>query len=215
MDLGAEFDAAFDVAIEHDVAESGYPVSEWYWNGPAAPETAVTQWRERGPRLAERFVSWYEGSGYRIWITPDGRPAIELHLTVMFGKVPVTMYVDAILVNEYGLTVLDFKTGAGRPHSMRQLGVYASGVELAYGIRPLFGSYYMARGIGKRGTPEDELTYFLPPRPLTAPYLSVEHFTRQFEAMQRGIDAEAYVANVGKHCDRCPVRAHCEAVTNP
>src|SRR5215472_1380571 len=98
MDVAAEFNAAFDVAIADPVAESGLPVSDWFRSGVSKPETAVDNWRKLGPQCVQNFIDWYTWSGYSVWEAPDGKPAIELELDVMFGAAPVKMYVDTIPV---------------------------------------------------------------------------------------------------------------------
>lgn len=206
------FNDEFDIAIAAEVANSGFAIEDWFRNGQQLPANAIEDWRKRGPELVERYIKWFESSGYEIWVTPDGQEAIELELNVMFGKVPVHAFIDQVLVGPYGLIVNDLKSGSKKPDGWGQIGLYASCVELAYGIRPLYGSYYMARGFGPRGTEPDKLTYQMGPMPLTAYELSIPYFTEQLEAMQRGVEAEAFVARVSKDCDRCSVAWACRAV---
>jgi hypothetical protein len=208
VNVDAEFQTAFDKAIADQVTQSRMPVSEWHWSGPSKPESEVERWRKLGPQVVQNYIDWYKHSDYDVWITPDGRPAVELELDVMFGSIPVRMVIDAILVNDFHLLVQDTKSGAKVPDSgLQQVGFYACGVELAYGIRPLKGSYFMARGIGSKKD-----IFLTEPRDLTAWELSVEFFTQQLEAMERAIEAEAFISRVGKHCNRCDVAKACAAV---
>lgn len=214
FDSNTVFQAEFDKAIAEQVERSGFPLETWFRNGRSKPVDAVATWRERGPALVDRFIRWYEGSGYRVWITPDGRPAIELELKVMFGEIEVHMFVDLVLQNQLGLTVVDLKSGYQKPGSLQQVAIYACGIELEFGkgFRPLYGTYYHARGSGKRGAPPDELTYFQTPRPLTAYQHSVEFFTQELAMMDRAVEAGIFVARVGEHCERCGVAGACLAV---
>jgi hypothetical protein len=207
MDVAAEFNAAFDVAIADLVAESGLPVSEWFKSGVSKPETAIENWRKLGPESVQNFIDWWEGNNYSVWLTPDDRPAIELELDVMFGSVPVKAYIDLVAVNDEHLAVIDSKSGAVVPDSPQQLGFYASMLELKYGIRPLMGAHFMTRGAGR-----NKDIFLTEPRPLSGPELSIEFFTNQLEAMERGRAADGFVARVGKHCGMCDVAQFCAAV---
>jgi hypothetical protein len=208
-DVELYFNEAFDAAIAADVESSGFPVSDWFMNGPSKPEAAIDQWRSRGPQLVRNFIEWYERSDYEIWIAPDGRPAIELDLRPTFGDITVQMYVDLVLVSERGLTVLDLKSGSRKPTDWLQPSLYASGIELTYGIRPLYGAYFHAKGYGRAGDPPK---YLVGPMPLTAYELSVDWWTRELARTERAIDAQAFFARVGKDCDVCPVSWACTAV---
>lgn len=207
MDVDAEFQQEFDAAIAALVTETGWPVSDWFKSGVTRPEVAIEQWRTRGPKAVQNFIDWYNSSGYHVWRTPDDRPAVELELDVFFGPTPVKMYIDCILENDEHLIIVDTKSGAEPPDSYQQLGFYACGVELAYGIRPLMGAFFMARGAGR-----NKDVFLTEPRPLLVPELSIEFFTKQLSAMERGRHNSAFVARVGKHCDRCDVAMYCAAV---
>lgn len=130
----------------------------------------------------------------------------------MFGTHPVRMYVDLVLVNPLGLCVVDTKSGATIPYTLQQQAMYACGIELTYGIRPLYGANFLSRGKGPRNAAPEDLTYFQSPRPLSAYRYSVEYFTEQLDMMDRGIASEVFLANVGDHCDRCTVAKACIAV---
>lgn len=212
FDSNAVFQREFDKAIAADVAKSGFPVEQWFRNGRTLPANAVAEWRTRGPQLVDRFITWYEQSDYEVWVSPDGVPAIELELNPRFGDIDVHMYIDLVLVNRLGLCVVDLKSGSTMPYDLSQLGFYASGIELEYKIRPLYGSHYMARGRGPKGASDDEKTYFQEPRPLTAYRYSVPYYTNQLAMMDRGVSQGVFVADVGQHCDRCSVAHACIAV---
>jgi hypothetical protein len=212
FDSVAIFNWQLDKAIYADVQKSGYPVEQWMKAGVQHPQNTINQWREKGPKLVDRFIGWFESSDYQVWITPDGRPAIELELRPVFGEIEVVMYIDLILQNKLGLTVVDSKSGSVKPASPQQLGMYACGVELTYGIRPLYGAYYRAQGTGPKGCSDDDKTYFQEPKPLSAYHYSVEFFTRELAMMDRGVNSGVFVAKVGPDCARCEVAAGCLAV---
>ncbi len=214
FDAAEVFNREFDKAIAADVEKSGFPVERWFKNGTALPLTAVQTWRETGPRQVRQFIRWFEGSGQQVWITPDGRPAIELELRVMFGDIEVIGYVDFITLGPLGLTLIDTKSGSRKPDSLQQLGIYACMVELAYGpaYRPLWGTYFLGRGKGPKGTDLDDLVYFQPPVPLSEYRYSVPFFTRDLAMFDEAADRGLFVAKPGPDCERCGVAYACLAV---
>lgn len=207
LTLDQTFNVLFDAAIGGLVQESGHQVADWMRSGVMKPEAAIERWRELGPKVCQNFFDWYETSEYRVWVAPDGRPGVELELEVDFGGVPVKAYIDAILYNDEHLLVLDTKSGAVVPDSYQQVGFYASCIELAYGIRPLMGAFFMARGAGR-----NKDIFLTEPRPLNGPELSIEFFAEQLIAMEKGRAANAFTANVTKNCERCDVAMYCAAV---
>jgi len=105
--------------------------------------------------------------------------------------------------------VVDWKTSAKLPANYRQLGIYASGLELAHGIRPRYGAYFMNRGIGSKTKPK---VFFQRPVELGKPQYSVPYLTGEFEALERGIQAGVFPAKPGDNCGRCGVAWACTEV---
>lgn len=219
------FGDEFDKAIARDVEKSGLPLDDWLSFGPRnQPRQQVQAWRELGPALCENFVDWYRGSDYQIWITPDGRPAIELELRPVFGEIQLVMYVDLVLYNSSGLVVVDTKSGRHLPETLQQTGLYASGIELTYGPqwRPMYGTYFMARGTPPKkpkGAPKEwnddghvPPVCFQPPVPLTGYEHSVEFWTNELAMFDRGVKSSIFVASPGRHCFTCDVSLYCPAV---
>src|SRR5262249_50801069 len=102
------------------------------------------------------------------------------------------------------LVVVDLKSSAKAPESVRQLGIYASGIELAYGVRPKYGAYFLPR--------DESMKFFQRPVPLTGYEHSVEYLTREFQAFERGREAGVFVAAPGRQCGRCGVAHACLAI---
>lgn len=115
----------------------------------------VEWWYENGYEFFKSWVTWRENSPWKIWQLPNGEPAIEVGVDVEFGGIPFKGAIDRIFVTEEGqLVILDLKTGARTPQSDLQLQVYACMVERAFGIRPQYGCYWMAR-TGQTSPPVD------------------------------------------------------------
>jgi hypothetical protein len=202
FDAAAVFADEFAKAVRVEQDKSGYQLTDWFKSGPQKPETSLQWWEDNGPALVQRVIDWYEThEDVSIWVTPDGTPAIELELTVNFGIVPVKMAIDVVFQMGTALVVVDWKTSAKAPENPRQLGIYASGVELEYGIRPKYGAYFL---------PKDEQP-FQRPIDLTAPQFGIPYLTSEFELFDKGRTAGIFVANPGRSCGRCGVAHACLA----
>jgi hypothetical protein len=195
-------------AYEKDREKAAFEPEEWHLGGRGKEN--LDWWMEHGAAIAQNFIDWYEArDDVNVWIAPDGRPAIELDLLVNFGDIPVKMYVDLVLEigrDNPALVVTDYKSGSTRPKNHRQLGIYATGIERTFGIRPRYGTYFMCRG-GKNG---DE--FFLQPAELSAPQYSYEYLSGLFETAERGINACSYPSNPGDACRTCQVAYACTEV---
>lgn len=154
-------------------------------------------WLHHGPLMVDRWVDWRNNSGWQIWTTPDGTPAIELGMTVDMAGVPVKMSIDRVMVTPAGeMIILDLKTGSRTPQSDLQLAFYAAGLDLAYGIRPSYGTYWMARtGITSSFVDLDIM-----------PTYKITDMVRMFDTTRR---QGLFIPNF-KHCTICPFTAVCE-----
>jgi len=119
----------------------------WFWSGPYNGERDVERRYEIGLEQVEKFIEWRNFTGQQIWITPSGAPAIELCFEIELDGILVRGYIDAVVVTKDGLRVRDYKTG-NKPGDDFQLGVYATAIEIMFGIRPSHGDYFM---VGKKG----------------------------------------------------------------
>lgn len=212
FDWDGVFQEEFTKAVNKDAARSGFEPDTWFVPGRGKTQREPW-WRENGPQYAASFGEWFESTpDAKVWVAPDGRPAIELELRVSFGGIPVVMYVDLILMLGSALVVTDFKSSAKEPADLKQQGFYACGVELFYGkpYRPKYGTHFMCRG-QDMGDGEPR-RYFMPPQPLDAYRYSVPYFTRQLEMLNRGVDAGVFPANPGDFCRICGVNYACDAV---
>lgn len=161
-------------------------------------------WFDHGPKMIDNWVNWRKEHGWILWETPDGEPAIELELNIILpGDIPVKMVIDRIFVLPSGLLApVDLKTGSRMPEFPEQLGLYATGMELAYGpeFRPQWGFYWDAQK-GTHGQPQPLDMY-------TPQYLSALYS----EAIA-GINAGSFLAKPANSCQNwCGQSRHCAAV---
>ena len=153
-------------------------------------------WYENGLKFVESWVQWREGSGWKIWTTPQGKPAIELKLEIVVGGVYMLGAVDRVFVTPDGeLVILDLKTGMRTPQSDLQLSIYASMMERAIGVRPSYGAYWMAR----QGTTT-------PPISLEA--LSLQKLDELVAMFQKARENNIYLPNFDT-CKMCSYQEHC------
>jgi len=154
-------------------------------------------WYTNGLEMLKKYQSWRQESDWKIWTAPDGQPAIELNMMINFGTVPVKMALDRIMQLPDGeLVVLDLKTGSRTPSTTLQLGFYSVGIELTYGVKPKYGSYWMAR----KGEP--------------TPIVDLEWYTsdrliRLAEMFNRARYEGLFVPNIS-NCSLCGYTQHCE-----
>lgn len=130
-------------------ASSTLPEASWRTGGRASKAYPLkeneTWWQEHGPQMLQSWIDWRK-NGWKLWVEPlSGNPAVELALNPQFGGVMVKMVIDRIFVTPDGeLIILDLKSGRTEPNPL-QLAFYAAGVEKIFGIRPKYGTYWMAR----------------------------------------------------------------------
>lgn len=174
--------------------------AEWRAGGRATKENPDKEngkwWASSGRAMLQRWVDWRNGShGWQIWRN-DGIPAIELGLVVNFGDVPVKMHIDRVMVTPAGeLVILDLKTGQRTPSSDLQLAFYAVGMELALGIRPQYGTYWMAR------------------TGATSPLVDLDFYTKEMiidmvASFDRARRQHLFIPNLN-NCHMCDLTQHC------
>lgn len=105
----------------------------------------VAWWLDHGPAMVEKWVQWRAETQWDFWEPVPGEPAIELEINATFpNDINVKMVIDRVFVMPSGeLAAVDLKSGR-TPEVPMQLGLYASGIELAYGksYRPKWGYWW-------------------------------------------------------------------------
>lgn len=212
FDANAVFREELAKAVAEETRHSGFPLEDWFTAGRQKDgHEAVAWWMENGPEMVQAFIDWYDfHPDISVWVTPDGIPAIELPVDATFGSVQVKGYIDVVFKVGTALVLTDLKTSAKVPFTPRQLGIYACALELTYGIRPRYGTYFMNRGTAPRGGPK---TFFQRPIELDRPQYSIAYLTAEFEQAEKGIQGGVFPANPGENCGRCGVSYACTEVS--
>jgi hypothetical protein len=157
-------------------------------------------WLNNGPSMVQRWIDWRAESDWEIWVTPDGKPAIELELMPSWGGVPVKMFIDRVFVipQTGALVVVDLKSGARSPDSELQLAWYAAGISSVYDVPVYLGAYWDARS--------GEMSGIKTLSRLTLPLLTF-WVQKYVEARSAGI----FLPNLTNMCRACGVNRYCAA----
>lgn len=167
-------------------------------------------WANAGRFLVERYITWSRAlaPSTSLWTVDqthgDGSQytlhGIEVPFAVDFDGVKVVGRIDRVFVDNAGnFVVVDLKTGKRVPDPT-QLGVYAAAMEVQYGQRPRYGSYYMARD--GRSSNSVLLDQYTP-----------DMVGRWFRDAAKGIGAGIFIPHQSSFCNACEVRDYCYAVT--
>jgi hypothetical protein len=165
-------------------------------------------WREQGPLMVERYMTWRTNTPWRTWMSPDGVLGVELELLSRIGglRLPTKLYIDRVYdIAPEGepprLVIKDVKSGGRPPSGDIQLGVYRCAMlEQWPGLNIVGGCYWMAR--------TGDIT----------PVVNLDHFTPEYIAslMQRLLTARAanvFLPRQSNLCRMCKVGKFC-AINN-
>jgi hypothetical protein len=157
-------------------------------------------WRAEGPKMVQAWIDWRQRSGWQIWTTPDGEPAIELAIETEVANMPLRMFIDRVMTIPQvdKRCIVDLKAGSRSPESDLQLGVYRLGIYLKYGVWVDHGAYWMAR----KGELSDivDLTRY-DPRTLNL----------WFDALKRALENRVFLPHVTSMCRACGLNRYCLA----
>ncbi|WP_439377860.1 RecB family exonuclease [Amycolatopsis lexingtonensis] len=185
----------------------------WFRSGPYAGEVDANRRFEIGFGQVEAYINYYQhiAPHETVWLTPDGRPAIELRFKIDLDGVEVIGFIDQVVnvrdkverprtasgalskskkaLAEYA-EALEASPLRPRPRDVKtgnrpgddfQLGVYDVAIEDLFGIKADVGDYWMAR----QGGPTDDYD-------LTA--WTRERVTEEFHWLDEKVEAEEFPA---------------------
>ncbi len=170
-------------------------------------------WMEHGPGMVRHYYDWLLAIGWKLWsgaTDPDNPPVeymIDTKLDPSTEDSRVLCYIDRIFETPSGsLVVADLKTGARKPSSPLQLGVYRAGLLAATGVDVTLGCYLMCR----KPMADQPTTEYL----MGLDNYSPTHINKYVQNLRRGIEAEVFMPNRNSFCKTCGVRQYCWAA-NP
>lgn len=201
-DTPLDFQDVLDKEVALQEQRTGVPKSEWKMSGRAPNKQGESWWRMEGPPMVQRWTDWLDNTGYSIWLTPDGEPGIEIELQGDLGGGPVTAFVDRVLVSDYGLGVVDLKSGTHTPDTALQLGTYAKLLSDRWPEEDFrWGAFFMNRE-GKC-TPPEMLAQWR------------DRLELDYSIAWQQIHAELFLPSPGRHCDyMCGVKEYCRLMGN-
>lgn len=136
----------------------------------------VAQWQIQGPLWVSQYIAWRKANPqWKIWVTPQGAPAIELGLNIVVAGVPVKMFLDRVWEVDGQLVIMDLKTSQSVPKNPLQLGFYKMGIEQVFDREVLWGNYFMARTAGT--SPLVDLSWYTRPK--------MEHLVEVFDKSRK------------------------------
>lgn len=208
IDLGAEEDpkAAWDKAwakhLEEDIPDGDY--SAVRASGRATKEWPDKQnkdwWEYHGPQFVAEYIKTMNemrSQGWQLWTLEDGSPAIEIPFQVPIGDVLMKGAIDRVMINPDGeMVVVDLKAGSRVPESTMQLGVYSVAIEKIFEVKPILGSYFMAR--------KAELT-----EPMSLLHYTEDVLGYFLGTAKKMIESEIFLPHVSNLCKACGVREYC------
>jgi putative RecB family exonuclease len=160
-----------------------------------------TFWHTTGPKWVENYINWRKANpNWKIWVAPDGNPAIELGLTPVVAGVPIKMFIDRVFEVDGQLVIVDLKTSQQTPTSSLQLGFYKLGIEQTFGVEVNWGNYYMSRG--SNTVEMIDLKQYS--------YDKMEYLVKQFDTARK---AGVFLPNTNNCQYRCGLTAHCQFST--
>lgn len=160
------------------------------------------EWQRVGPGMVQAWIDWRTRCEYKIWISPDGEPGIELDISGELPGCPTPLkgFVDRVFHDPLldQTIIIDLKTGARDPESSLQFGVYAAALQARYGIQAAWGGAFMNRRGGVS-------------RPYRLDMYTPAYMGRMFAALDRGVTAQAFLPKISPLCHYCDVNAACYA----
>jgi putative RecB family exonuclease len=187
--------------LRSETERNGYTEDQIMASGRASkawPEKENRAWWEHhGPPMIRSWIEWQKVTPWQLWQTPAGEWAIELELEVQFGGGPIKLAIDRVYEWAGNLIVVDIKSGR-EPINQFQLGQYAAAIEQELGVRPGYGSYWMAR------TGESTVAHPL------AQY-SQSYIDATFRKFRIAKEHGLFMPHPSNLCGSCGVREFCTA----
>jgi RecB family exonuclease len=157
-------------------------------------------WRENGPPMVDNWIRWRAKSGWKVWTTPSGEPAIELSQEFLTPKGRhIKGFIDRVFVLPSGeLAIVDLKSGARTPESDLQLGFYRYCLYNTTGIDIRKGAYWMARS--------GEMTELYNLTRITPALMSF-----YLRKLDEAIEHQIFIPHISFRCRACSHRDYCVA----
>lgn len=195
-DVGSAWQRVFDDQLQH-LRELDANPARW-----RQTKQGVEEWRRDGLDYVNAWIAWRRRSPWTIWVTPDGRPGIELDVSAMLPgcEIEVAGYVDRVFHDPIldRLYIVDIKTGTRKPDSPAQFGTYAALMAAKYDVKINWGAAFMNRK-GELAAPFD-LTKYTP-----------EYVGMTYQRAWQQVKTGGFNPHIGDYCFLCDVQDACYA----
>ncbi|QGH75499.1 Cas4 exonuclease [Mycobacterium phage BaconJack] len=169
----------------------------WFASGRYRGQEDIERRWDIGLQQVDKTLDWIDNHpSLEVWHTPGGTPGIELAIEFELDGIEIRGYIDAVLVLDGEVLVVDWKTGL-KPGDDFQLAVYALALKQLYGVEITRGVYFMAK-TGKPTYPYDLTDW------------TREKISARFHEMERKLEAGDFTPKPGASCARCDVALSCE-----
>lgn len=201
---GADLTTMFADFFAHHVEETkkrspNYDPADYYVSDRGKKTAAW--WLEEGPRMVQRWLDWRAKTGWKLWTTPGGVPAVEVELNFTLpGDIPVKGYIDSVWELPSGQIVpVDVKSGR-KPDEPIQLGLYKVALKTLFDVDVTWG-YFWDAAKGDHG------------QPISLDIYTPEYLATEYDKTIRGINAGVFIARPHMNCANwCSVAKYCPAV---
>jgi len=172
-------------------------LSQWLRSFKKSTEDDIRDRKRIGGGMAYDYIVYAKNDPFVIKEINDYTYGIELPFEVEIGGILVRGAVDQLREENTGLGVWDLKTG-NREASNFQLGIYKVAIEKILNAPVVRAGFYYAKDSKTVALTQHDLARY-----------DESYVGDVLSALDRGIQNEVYIPNVGSHCTMCPVKKSC------
>lgn len=175
-------------------------LNRWMTGGRTKGSDDVPRRRARGAEQLRGYFRYVRQAKERVFLIGPDEPAVEVEFSLDLDGLEVIGFIDQLIVWPGGqVGPRDLKTGSKLPDWPFQLGIYRLAIEELFGFLPEWGDFYMAKND-------------LPLKPMNLARFTRERVTRWFHDLDKQIEQQLFLPNVGDGCRTCGVSDFCSAV---
>jgi CRISPR/Cas system-associated exonuclease Cas4 (RecB family) len=207
FDWGREWNREFSKQIGDQAVKTNVPAGRWLAAGknrskknPAGEDRNF--WNRNGPTYARNWADFLEGQeDWEPFVTPDGRPGIELFTEFLIAGTPIKAIPDRVYRKKTSgkLVIVDLKSGGRKPDAGYQLPIYQLAMDACFGEEVEEAFYFMNR-TGELLPDHSPVEY------------SRDLMEWVLHTAIKTAEGDAFLPNPGSQCLRCSVKDACKVV---
>jgi|SRR5689334_2733894 len=196
MNIIDHYNKFYDHEIERFTQEQPNP-SEWMRSFKKSTADDIKDRRRIGAEMAVSYTTYAKNNPFVIKELNDYTYGIEVDFEVEIGGILIKGAVDQIWDENTGIGIWDLKTGNREPQKF-QLGIYKVAMEKIFNIPVVKAGFYYAKDSKAVALTSSDLARY-----------DESYVGDVLSALDRGIQNEVFIPNVGNHCTMCPVKKSC------